>query len=102
MISRFAVSALQGETIRLRPPYDDRVDLIHARDVADALLDAFESGARGVFNIASGIPVSIREIAETLVAITYKGVVAMEPSTGETAGLPVTRFSLNCDAARQA
>jgi GDP-4-dehydro-6-deoxy-D-mannose reductase len=42
-------------------------DFLDVRDVADAYLALIRSGAAGVVNVCSGVPVSLRQVADTLV-----------------------------------
>jgi len=100
MICRFLSQASRGETLRLTAPTSDRVDLIYSADVANAMFAAAESESFGIFNVASGRPVSIREIAETCVKAAGRGSVAL-PDEAQPQSAPV-RFDLNCDAARRA
>jgi len=51
----------------------NRINLIHAYDVANAALKAYKSSAWGVFNISSDTSNSILEIAEIAVSISEKG-----------------------------
>jgi nucleoside-diphosphate-sugar epimerase len=52
-----AFPATQGEQVR---------DYIHVEDVAAAFCILIEKQAPGVFNISSGLPVSIRQLLETI------------------------------------
>jgi nucleoside-diphosphate-sugar epimerase len=52
-----AFPATQGEQVR---------DYIHVEDVAEAFCVLSEKQANGVFNISSGLPVSIRQLLETI------------------------------------
>jgi UDP-glucose 4-epimerase len=100
MVMRFLSQAAAGDTIELSPPVDDKVDLLHAADVARAILDAVSTGARGVYNISSGAPVSVRAIAQACVDVTGRGqvVVAADAAKDE----PRVRFALDSAAARRA
>ena len=51
----------------------NRINFIHAFDVANAALKAYTKGSWGVFNISSDTPNSILEIAEIAVSISEKG-----------------------------
>lgn len=54
----------------LRP--DDRRDLIHVRDVVDALIKLGDSGSAegATVNVASGVAPSMREVADRVIAIS--------------------------------
>jgi UDP-glucose 4-epimerase len=100
MISNFLHKASEGQFIELTPPVDDRINLIHAYDVAQALLMVLEKKAYGVFNIAGKLPPSIFEIAQTCVEVVRRGEVKV--LHGESSRAPVVRFDLCCDVARDA
>jgi dTDP-L-rhamnose 4-epimerase len=68
-VASLFVSALRrGEAPRIFEDGGQRRDFVHVRDVARANLAALEAplGVTGVFNIASGRPHTIRELAEGL------------------------------------
>ena len=96
--SAFLATAARGEAIELTPSVDDRVDLIHAADVARAAVDALEQEAWGIFNIANGHPASMLEIAETCVEVVGRGSVRL--LDGDGTRKPRTRFALDCAAAQ--
>jgi|TARA_B100002003_G_scaffold162174_1_gene150540 UDP-glucose 4-epimerase len=100
MISTFLHKASEGQCIELTPPVDDKINLIHAYDVAQALLLVLEKKAYGVFNIAGTFSSSVFEIAQTCVDVVSKGEVKV--LHGETSRSPAVRFDLCCDAARDA
>ncbi len=99
MIPKFLRQAAAGQCIEIGRPEDDRVDLIHADDVAAAMLFAVEREASGVFNIASEAPATIAQIAQACVDAVGAGSVRV---VGGPAGrAPQTRFALRCRAARE-
>lgn len=98
MIPRFLATAAAGETIELAPPIEDRVDLVHAGDVARLALAALRQQARGSYNVGGEGPVSVVELAEACVEVAGAGRVAVLP--GEAPRPPVTRFDLDCGRAR--
>lgn len=97
MIANFLHRAASGETITLTPPVEDRVNLVHAADVAAAALAALDREAWDTFNVAGEAPVSMREIAEASVAVAGKGRVAIAAEAASRK--PTLRFDLNCDKA---
>lgn len=100
MLMKFLLTAAGDEMIELMPPVEDRINLVHASDVAWAVIRSLEHEARGVFNIAGEKTVSILEIAETCIEVAGRGQVSFK-EVGETR-LPEVRFALNCEAAREA
>lgn len=100
MLRVFLATAAKGETIELAPPVDDRIDLIHAADVANAVVDVLRIGVWDTFNLASGHPVSVLEIANACLAVTGKGRVQIRGATPDVRK-PSSRFCLNCDRAER-
>ena len=61
-------------------------DFVYAGDVVEAFIKAIELDVKGVFNIASGIEVSINELAKTVLKLfnrEYLGVVYAPPRPGD-------------------
>jgi UDP-glucose 4-epimerase len=99
LIPKLLAQAAAGRVIEIGRPEDDRVDLIHAEDVARAALQALAREAWGVFNVASERPVTMVEIAEACVAAAG---VAEIRIVGDAATRPAQlRFGLSCKAARE-
>jgi len=100
MIASMLAQAARGETLELSPPINDKFNLIHARDVADAMLEAVRHDTRGVFNIAGQESVTVEEYARQCLAVTGNG--SIEILAAEAARPAVERFSLDCRAAAKA
>ncbi|MHA1567590.1 MAG: NAD-dependent epimerase/dehydratase family protein, partial [Alphaproteobacteria bacterium] len=97
MISKFLQLAASGEEIALSPPTGDRINLVHAADVARAILAGLDRQAWGCFNIAAPSPHSIWDIAQACVAVTGNGsVIGPKADGGAT-----SRYDLDCSAARE-
>ena len=73
MVAAMLAKARRGEDLRLLPPVRDRVNLVHAADVADATLRALKKEAWGVFNVGGPDAVSIADIANACVAVAGRG-----------------------------
>lgn len=73
MVPRFLATAAKNEVIELSQPVEDRVDIVHAADVADASVAALKNECWDTLNISSGHPVSIIELAEACVAVAGSG-----------------------------
>ena len=98
MIADFLAAARQDKPIELTPPTDDRIDLVHAFDVACAALSALEKEAWGTFNVASEAPVTVEKIASVCVKTVGRGHIAV---IDRLANRPANiRFGLDCSAAR--
>lgn len=78
----------QGRPVLLRRP-DDVVDYIHVDDIAAALLTAISPEVSGIYNVGTGRPRTIREIAR-LLAEPLGGRVAESPASGAS---PQARFA---------
>jgi nucleoside-diphosphate-sugar epimerase len=99
MLYRFLEKAARGETITLAPPVDDSVDFVHAADLSRAIIKIIEKNSWHTFNIASGMPVSIRELAAFCVEIAGGGKV--EITNPHHAAAPFQRFFLDTRLAQQ-
>ena len=100
MISRFLAMSSAGATIELIPPVYDRIDFVHAADVALAILAILRSEAWETFNIASGCPLSVRELAEACVSVAGRGNIRVDQ--GQTPQHdPITRFALDIGRAKR-
>jgi nucleoside-diphosphate-sugar epimerase len=100
MVSRFLATASAGATIELIPPVHDRIDFVHAADVALAILAILRSEAWETFNIASGCPLSVTELAEACVSVAGRGNIRVDQ--GQTPQHdPVTRFALDIGRAKR-
>ena len=99
MVPRFLSLAQAGQTIALTEPVDDRVDIMHAADVSSAVLAILEREAWGIFNLSSGHPVSVRELAQTCVEVTGRGAISISGSVPADYQ-PAIRYSLDIERAR--
>lgn len=93
MVSKFLSTAQDAGTIVLTPPFDDRVDLVFAADVAAAAISALIAQAWGEFNISSGRMYSIEEIATACISICGHGSVEKRNSPTPRSG--TSRFNLS-------
>jgi len=66
----FLRRALAGENLRLFGQGQRTQDFLHVLDAAAGFLAAARSGSRGAYNLASGIPVSMLTLAETIIEAT--------------------------------
>ena len=73
MVSRFLETAARGGVIGLSHPVDDRVDIVHASDVSEAVVASLKAECYETLNVSSGKPVSILELAEACVAVAGSG-----------------------------
>lgn len=99
MICRFLSALSRDETLRLEQSIEDSVSLVHAADVARAILIALRSDKCGIYNIGSEQLVSIREIAATCQSVVGRGRIETDPRP--TSRRPARRFNIDCTAARK-
>lgn len=99
MVPRMLARARRGEDIPVQPPARDRVNLIHAADLARAVIAALKAGATGLFNVAGPAALTIAEIAEGCVAAVGRGRVSLQPGDDQASS---TRFQLDCRKALSA
>lgn len=70
-------------------------DFVAAEDIASFVIMALERRSQGIFNVASGIPVTMRELAETVVKVVGRGSVQAasreDPLDGEVARYSIGR-----------
>lgn len=99
MVRRFLSVAEAGGNIHLSQPVDDRVDIVHAADVSRAAIAILEREAWDIFNVSSGHPVSVRELAEACISLTGRGSVSISGSVPE-GYCPSTTYSLDIERAR--
>lgn len=97
MIQHYLDVASTGGAIRIDQP-TNRINFIHAIDVAKAALQAYEAKAWGVYNIAHPNPSSIVELAETITKVCGSGVIELNNVSHDG----FLRFNLNCTKARNA
>jgi UDP-glucuronate 4-epimerase len=69
VITRFIKMALQSEDITIYGSGQRKQDFTYIDDVVEALILAYQKRACGIFNIASGVPVSMKELAETILKV---------------------------------
>ncbi len=100
MVAKMLAAASQGEPIQLSAPADDRINLVHAGDVARAAIMALRAGARGSFNIGGPAMVTVEEIAQAAVHAAGRGKVLQPSEAGRRQ--PECRFHISLDRARRA
>ena len=100
MITKFLLTAAVNETIELEEPTEDKINLIHSYDVANAMVQALTCEAWGIYNIADKTSYSILDVAKVCVKIVGRGQVKVLKT--EDRRKPISRFALNCDLATKA
>jgi UDP-glucose 4-epimerase len=67
MVAAMLDSALRGKDVTISEPVDDRINLVHASDVARAVGQALLREAWDVFNIGGRSAYTVREVAEACI-----------------------------------
>jgi nucleoside-diphosphate-sugar epimerase len=98
LVQNYVNMASSNRDIRITG-YKNRINLIHAYDVANAALSAYKSKAWGTFNISSRAGNTILEIAETAVSISGSRSIVILDDDKNT--LPFTRFDLDSKLAKK-
>jgi len=96
LVSDFLVRAQNNEIIEIQPPYNNAVNLIHAADVARAILLSLQSKAWGIYNVSASENSTIEELARTCVAQTGAGEIELIKKGELEDQVPFLRFDLNC------
>jgi nucleoside-diphosphate-sugar epimerase len=101
MVSKFLRIAKEGGTIELTPPVHDKIDFIHTADVALAIVAILKNDAWETFNIASGAPVSIEQLARACISIAGRGQIKINEGNFVTQPRgPIVRFALDINRAK--
>jgi len=95
-IPNFIRKALQNQPLIIRGDGSDIRDYLHVADAVNSIMLAMEGGS-GVYNIASGVGHSIKEIAEKILALTGSAAdLSFEPSSK-----PVTKLVFDISKAQE-
>lgn len=97
LVQNFINIASSGGKIQVADSRN-RINFIHAFDVANAALKAYTNSAWGVFNISSDTPNSILKIAEIAVSISKNGSLDIIDSLDNN---NILRFNLNSELAKK-
>lgn len=73
IIIKFLSSAIHNQTINIYQPIDEQIDFIHANDVASAAFEILIKEKWNTYNLASGTPISIQELANSCITVAKKG-----------------------------
>ena len=89
VLARFIERARVGDTLEVWGKGRREQDFVAAADIALLIATIVERRAHGVFNVASGRPITMAELAGTVVTVIGDGTVRMsgrpDPHDGETA-----------------
>ncbi len=98
VIAIFASRMLMGKPVTIDGDGMQSRDMLHVGDAATANLAALEKGSGGIFNIGTGIPVTINDIFRKLSLLTdYK----LEPRFGPARKGDVYRIALDNSRAQE-
>jgi nucleoside-diphosphate-sugar epimerase len=96
MVGRMLAKASKGDDIELEPPIDEKINLLHAADLADVVVRVLQAGAWDTYNVAAAAASSVADIANACVSVVGKGRVIYPSVAG---GPPSTRYQLDCSKA---
>ena len=89
VLDRFVKRALEGQPLEVWGSGHREQDFIHVADIAEFVTRALTRRVSGVFNVASGRPIAMRELADIIVDVTGRGSVLQvshpDPLDGHTA-----------------
>jgi UDP-glucose 4-epimerase len=95
VLPRFVAQASRGETLEIWGSGTREQDFIHVRDLAAFVVLALATDVRGIFNVASGRPVTMRVLADSIVRVVGEGSVRKgtrpDPLDGATAKYETAR-----------
>ncbi len=97
IFSIFVEAALRGETLRVSEPYRQQ-DYVDVRDAAAGIVACLNARIRGIFNLASGTPVSNQTLAERVLA-ALESTSAIELATANNASSLVWDVSIDAASA---
>lgn len=100
LVASFLQSATMGEIITVMEPVENRINLIHAADIALASLNALQRKAWGTYNIGGPTSVTFSEVAKECINISGKGQIKVRETQNNVT--PFSRFDLCCDKAMAA
>ncbi len=99
VIRKYIESAVNNAEIKLFPPVESTIDLIHAYDVSSAVYEILKNKKWTDFNVASGDMISFHSLATSCVELFGGGKVLVAEG-GERAECVKATFNLNFDKAR--
>ena len=100
MVKHFLSLALADNVIELSEPTEDRVDLVHAADIARAVVAVLRHESWNTLNLASGDPISIKALAEACVEVSGRGRIVISGHRPRDSRPKVT-YSLNISRAKE-
>lgn len=99
LVQRFLLTSLRNRVIELSQPISSCVDLVHASDVSQAAVCCLMNECWETFNVSSGHPTSIIELAESCVKLIGSGFIRImgESSVNQS---PTVMYSLDISHVR--
>lgn len=92
IVPRFAVNGLRGAPLPIHGDGRQEIDLVHVAECADCFVLALERAPGGgeVIEVGSGVPITVRQVAERIMEIVGGGTVEyLPPRVGEGPEYPV-------------
>lgn len=89
VFDRFVERAVNAQPLEIWGTGRREQDFVHVADIAEFVRRALSRRVDGIFNVASGLPITMRGLAETIVDVVGSGSVAScdvpDPQDGHTA-----------------
>jgi UDP-glucose 4-epimerase len=99
IVQRFMSLAVANDVIELVEPAQDSIDLVHAADVASAVLAVLRCKFWGTLNVASGAPISFINLALACIDVAGKGFLRID-GEAEPGYTPSITYSLDISLAK--
>lgn len=100
VLPRFVNDALQNRTLTITGPPTRTQNFIYVEDAAAAVVAALERAASGIYNIGGPGETTLRELADTILAVTGARARAIERPTAGTGSVRPFHFEIE-KAARE-
>jgi len=89
VFDRFVERAVNAQPLEIWGTGRREQDFVHVADIAEFVRRALSKRVDGIFNVASGLPITMRELADTIVDVVGRGSVVSgnrpDPQDGQTA-----------------
>jgi len=95
VLSRFISTARENGVISIWGNGSREQDFIDTADIADLIVRVLKKPKRTIINVATGMPITMMNLAEKVVAVVEKGLIEIsskpDPCDGETARYSISR-----------
>jgi UDP-glucose 4-epimerase len=99
LLMTFLRDAMSDKNLNVQHPKDNKVNFVHASDVATSILLSLQSEAWGIYNIAAKECRTIEKLADICIEMVGSGM--KNVSDSQSSIEPFIRFDLNCEKAEK-